>query len=167
VNDLLPLLLGNLKHVETVRHERRPIEEAHHQEQVLAVGRGFDWLHLPNKALIIGPYTYDLAEPVATAAGILLSNLEAERVPSNEGFVLMTSAVYRDEAGPQKFRAIEKALSLARFSEQTIRLTVPQLRERLSILAGIVNLNTRRFTQIPFTSEPTSAVYTSTAAIAA
>ena len=26
------------------------------QEQVLAVGRGFDWLHLPNKALIVGPY---------------------------------------------------------------------------------------------------------------
>ena len=27
-----------------------------HQEQVLAVGRGFDWLHIPNKALIVGPY---------------------------------------------------------------------------------------------------------------
>jgi hypothetical protein len=26
------------------------------QEQVLAVGRGFDWLHIPNKALIVGPY---------------------------------------------------------------------------------------------------------------
>ncbi|MFA6198072.1 MAG: hypothetical protein WC734_02855 [Patescibacteria group bacterium] len=167
VNDLLPLLLGNLEHIANVRREQRPIEEAHHQEQVLAVGRGFDWLHLPNKALIIGPYTYDLAEPVATAAGILLSNLQEERVPANEGFVLMTSAVYRDEAGSQRFRAIEKTLSLARFAETTISRTVPQLRERLAILPGIVNLNTRRFTQIPFNVEPaahhTTAVSSATA----
>jgi hypothetical protein len=150
VNDLLPLMMGNLKHIEDIRREQRPIEEAHHQEQIIAVGRGFDWLHLPNKALIIGPYTYDLAQPVATASGILLSNLQEERVPANEGFVLMTSAVYREQAGPQRCRAIEKALSLARFSEETIRQTAPELRERLAILPGIVNLNTRRFTQIPF-----------------
>ena len=156
VNDLLPILIGNLAHIASVREERRPIEEAHHQEQIVAVGRGFDWLHLPNRALIIGPYTYDLAQPVATAAGILLSNLNEGRVPSDEGFVLMTSAAYREEAGPQRFRAIEKTLSLAQFSEETIRREVPQLRERLAILSGIVNLNTRRFTQIPFTSTANS-----------
>ena len=54
LNDLLPLLRGNLEHIAQIRAANRPIAEAEHKEQILAIGRGFDWLHLPNKALIIG-----------------------------------------------------------------------------------------------------------------
>jgi hypothetical protein len=71
------------------------------QEQVLAVGRGFDWLHLPNKALIVGPYrfvdfkhcckafrmtrfiSYNLGDPIATAGSLLLSNLKDGRIPKS------------------------------------------------------------------------------------
>ena len=71
------------------------------QEQILAVGRGFDWLHIPNKALIVGPYrfasrfrhtgflssfrltapSYNLGDPIATAGSLLLSNLRDGRIP--------------------------------------------------------------------------------------
>lgn len=150
IKDLIPLLLGNLQHINEIEEEQRPIAEAQHQEQIVAIGRGFDWLHLPNKALIIGPFSYDLADPVSTAAKILWSNIEEKRIPKNEGLVLLASAVYREEAGPEKPRAIEKTLSMARFSEKVILDTVPEMKDLLSVLPGIVNLNTRKFTRIKY-----------------
>ena len=58
VTDFLPLLLGNWEHIRDVRASNRPPVDLEHREQIIAVGRGFDWLHLPNKALIIGPYSH-------------------------------------------------------------------------------------------------------------
>ncbi len=148
INDLLPLVQGNLEHIATVKRELRPITEAEHKEQILAIGRGFDWLHLPNKALIIGPFSYNLGQPIVTAAKILLDNLEAGRIPKSEGVALLTSGAYRDEAGPEKLLAKEKAISLATFAQETIFAEVPEIKSHLHTLAGIVNLNTRAFTPV-------------------
>ncbi|MEK7631526.1 MAG: hypothetical protein AAB445_01490 [Patescibacteria group bacterium] len=148
LNDLLPLLRGNLEHIAQIRESKRPVAEAEHKEQILAIGRGFDWLHLPNKALIIGPYSYNLGQPLATAAKILLDNLTAGRIPKNEGVALLTSGAYRDEAGPEKYLAMEKAKSLSDFAQETIRVEVPDLMPHLHVLAGVVNLNTRFFTPL-------------------
>ncbi len=109
VDDLLPLLFGNLRHIAEVRRSQRPITEVEHGEQIVAVGRGFDWIHVPNKAFIIGPYSYNLGEPIATAGKLLWDNVESGRVNKDEGLVLLTSGVYRDEAGPEMLRAAEKA----------------------------------------------------------
>jgi hypothetical protein len=62
--DLLPLLEGNLAHVAALRGVARELD-IEHREWVICVGRGFDFLHLPNTALIIGPYGPDLASPSA------------------------------------------------------------------------------------------------------
>lgn len=148
LEDLIPLLLGNLRHISEVRETKRPIEDTQHKEQILAIGRGFDWLHLPNKALIIGPYSYNLSESIITASNILMDNLKKKRIPQNNGIVLMSSAAYRDEAGPERFRAIEKAQSLANFSLETIRTHVPKLIPHIRLLMGIVNLNTRLFKKV-------------------
>lgn len=150
VSDLLPLLEGNLRHIAQVRKTKRPITEIVHKEQVLAVGRGFDWLHLPNKALIVGPYSYNLGEPIATAGKLLLGNLKDGRISAEDGVVLLSSAVYRDDVGFEKFRAVEKAKSLAQFSLDTLRERVPELLPSLRVLAGTVNQNTRFFTRVPF-----------------
>lgn len=147
LEDFIPVLMGNLQHIAAIQKSKRPIEQAEHKEQILAIGRGFDWLHLPNKALIIGPYSYNLAEPIITAAHLLMDNLTKGRIPKNNGIVLMSSAAYRDEAGPERFRAIEKAQSLAHFSLETIRMHIPQLLPHIRPLIGIVNLNTRLFTK--------------------
>ncbi|MEK7639848.1 MAG: hypothetical protein AAB424_01780 [Patescibacteria group bacterium] len=148
LNDLLPLLRGNLEHIAQIRAANRPIAEAEHKEQILAIGRGFDWLHLPNKALIIGPFSYNLGQPLATAAKILLDNLQAGRIPKAEGVALLTSGAYRDEAGPEKHLAVEKAKSLSLFAQETIRAEVPELMPNLHVLAGILNMNTRLFTPL-------------------
>lgn len=148
LNDLLPLLNGNLEHIAQIRDSKRPIAEAEHKEQILAIGRGFDWLHLPNKALIIGPFSYNLGQPIATAAKILLDNLTAGRIPKKEGVALLTSGAYRDAAGPEKYLAMEKAKSLSNFAQETIRTEVPDLLPYLHVLAGVVDLNTRYFTPL-------------------
>ena len=49
---------------------------------MICLGRGFDFLHTPNLALIIGPYSPDLADPLRKAAGIIQSNMEAGRIPT-------------------------------------------------------------------------------------
>lgn len=150
VEDLMPLVLGNIEHIREVRGAKRPVEDVEHREQVLAIGRGFDWLHLPNKALIVGPFSYNLGEPIATAAKILWENLRDGRIPKEEGVVLLSSAPYRDEAGPKPRLAANKAVSLARYSMEVIRREVPELKEHMVPLVGTMNMNSRLFTPIPF-----------------
>lgn len=54
--DLLPLVQGNIRHVAEVRGTARELD-IEHREWGLCLGRGFDWLHMPNQELIIGPYS--------------------------------------------------------------------------------------------------------------
>lgn len=146
VADIMPMLLGNQRHIAKIKASNRPLMNTEHMEQVLVVGRGVDWLHLPNKALIVGPYSYNLREPIVAAAGILLDNMKDGRVPEKDGVVLLTSAAYREDAGFERLRAIEKAHSMAEFSLQAIFEALPELKPHLHLLMGIVDLNTRVMT---------------------
>jgi hypothetical protein len=42
---------------------------------MICVGRGFDWFNVPNKAIIISPFSFDIQEPIVRAARIVLSNI--------------------------------------------------------------------------------------------
>lgn len=149
--DLLPLLLGNIEHIAEIRKSKRPIKAVQHGEDTIALGRGFSWLHIPNKALIVGPYSYDVGQPIATAARIVLDNLTSGRISKKDGAVLIVSALYRESIGPERLAAAEKAQSLSRFAMQTIRREVPQLIDHLSLLVGTVDSNTMLFTEIEST----------------
>ncbi len=143
VRDFLPLVIGNIAHIAEVKASRRPIAEAEHKEWVLAIGRGFDWLHEINTALIVGPFDPNLAEAIATAAGIIKSNLDAGRISKDRGIVLMTSSPYRDAAGPEKKLAEEHSQFLTRFSLDIIQNKVPDLMPYLQHLTTTVNMHTR------------------------
>lgn len=148
--DLIPLLLGNHEHVAEVKASNRPIEDASHKEQILAIGRGFNWLHLPNKALIIGPYSFDLGEPIELAAKLLLSNINEGRVPKEEGVLLMTSAVFGSEADLEYQQAVFKARAFASFAMEIIEKRVPELKQYMfsEPLIGVVNYNTLKFARV-------------------
>jgi hypothetical protein len=150
--DLIPLLVGNQRHVTEIRKSNRPIIEASHKEQILAIGRGFNWLHLPNRALIIGPYSFDLGEPIELAARLLLSNVQEGRVPKEEGVLLMTSAVYGNEADTEYKQALFKARAFAKFALKIINERVPELMQYMTSdpLVGVVNYHTLHFTKISF-----------------
>lgn len=142
-NDLIPLIIGNQKYVREVISEKRPVQDLEHKEQIIAVGRGFDWLHLPNRALIIGPFDPHWEDAVVVAGNIVMGNIKAGRVAENEDILLLVCAPYRS-VGADQGVAIEKVKFLAAESEKALRDRVPGIGEKLKILAGTVDLNTRQ-----------------------
>lgn len=143
VPDVVPLLQGNIKHIKQVRSSHRPDVEAEHREWVLGVGRGFDWLHEINMALIVGPFDPYLADTVATAASLIKGNIDEGRISKDAGVVLLSSAPYRDPAGPERMLAQEKALFLDEFVLDVIKNRVPDLIVYLRRLVVTVDHNTR------------------------
>jgi hypothetical protein len=142
--DLLPLLYGNLEHIENVRAQIRRNErllDIEHREWMICLGRGFDFLHTPNIALIIGPYSPNLDVPIRRAAGIIEANMHAGRIPS-DGFLLLASVPY-DEIGVDRARAELKSRFLSTFAADVIRAEFPQLGEQMSIRTAVLDWRSR------------------------
>jgi len=146
IDDILPLVKGNIEHVAEIKAANRPILDSEHREWILGVGRGFDWLHEPNTALIIGPYSPNLSEPIKIAAKIIKSNMDAGRI-SNDGFVMLASSPYR-EMGADRQRAIEKARFIKGFAQEVISSEFPELQDKMKPMAVILDLNTRKLQEI-------------------
>jgi hypothetical protein len=147
-HDLLPLALGNQRHARRVVTGKRPVEKLNHAEQIIGVGRGFDWLHLINKALIVGPFSVAWRDEVEVAAKIVLENFKEGRIPADEGAVLLISAPYR-EYGVDAAVAHEKAIEMARLSAETIKQQVPALFDYgLEVVVGTLDRNTMRLERI-------------------
>lgn len=142
--DLLPLLRGNLDHIAEVREQARRHErllDVEHREWMICLGRGFDFLHTPNLALIIGPYSPDLSDPVCKAAGIIESNMRAGRIP-DDGFLLLASVPY-DEIGVDRARAELKAGFLSDFAAHVLRREFPALAPRMSRRTAVLDWRSR------------------------
>ncbi|SNY95988.1 carboxysome shell carbonic anhydrase domain-containg protein [Halomonas sp. hl-4] len=143
--DLLPLLTGNLAHVNELQGTQRELD-IEHREWVICIGRGFDFLHLPNTALIIGPYGPDLAKPIGTAASIIDANRQAGRIP-DDGFLLLASTPYQ-HSGVDRARAELKSRFLSEFAEQVIRREHPNLAASMRRRTAVVHWPTRRLDQL-------------------
>jgi hypothetical protein len=138
--DLLPLLKGNLEHIAHVRQLNRTLD-IQHREWMICVGRGFDFLHMPNLALIIGPYSPNLDDPIRKAAGIIQSNMESGRIP-DDGFLLLASSPY-DEIGMDRARAEMKALFMSEFTAQVIKTEFPALAGKMHQRTAVLNSHSR------------------------
>ncbi|MDP1733587.1 MAG: carboxysome shell carbonic anhydrase [Sulfuritalea sp.] len=148
-SDLLPLLEGNLDRIRTVReqiarHERQLDFE--HREWIICLGRGFDFLHTPNVALIIGPYSPKLDEPIRTAAGIIRDNMTAGRIPT-DGFLLLASAPY-DEIGVDRARAELKSRFLSDFAAKVIRAEFPEMADKMATRTAVLDWRSRQLETI-------------------
>lgn len=139
--DLLPLLKGNARHVAEIRHSQRELD-IEHREWMICIGRGFDFLHVPNVALIIGPYSPDLSHPIQQAAGIIRNNMEKRRIP-DDGFLVLSSAPY-EEPGPNQARAELKAKFMANFAADVIRESQPALAQKMITHTAVLHWPTRR-----------------------
>lgn len=145
LTDLLPLVAGNIRHIAEIRASGREIA-VEHREWVICIGRGFDFLHEPNMALIIGPFSPDLSGPIAKAAGIIRSNMQHGRIP-DDGFLLLASAPYR-EAGMDRARAELKSRFLSQFADEVIRREWPDLHHKMRVETAVLDWNTRRLTGV-------------------
>lgn len=144
-NDLLPLLAGNLSHIKELRQERRSLV-VEHREWMICLGRGFDFLHTPNLALIVGPYSPDLADPIRKAAAIIESNMLSGRVP-DDGFLLLASVPY-DEIGVDRARAVMKSNFLSMFAAEVIEREFPELAGKMIRHKAVLDWNSRRIEAI-------------------
>ena len=138
--DLLPLLEGNLARIEELRQVSRALD-IEHREWMICLGRGFDFLHTPNVALIIGPYSPNLANPIHKAAGIISANMQSGRIP-DDGFLLLASVPY-DEIGVDRARAELKSRFLSGFAADVIRRDFPELAGRMFMRTAVLDWRSR------------------------
>ena len=144
--DVASLLFGNVRHIAKVRVERRCLKEFKHNERVLAIGQGFDWLRNDNFALIIGPCDPVLDQPIVTAATIIHRNWKEKRIP--QGGVLLVSTPFRkceDRSG-----AVEQSRYLANLATRCIAKQVPEMVNFFEPLVGVLDIETRAFEAIEF-----------------
>ncbi|HRP96499.1 MAG TPA: carboxysome shell carbonic anhydrase [Rhodocyclaceae bacterium] len=138
--DLLPLVRGNLAHIAEVRRMKRA-SDIEHREWMICIGRGFDWLHLPNRALIIGPYSPNLADPIGKAALIIETNMARGRIP-DDGFLLLATVPYH-EIGMERARAVLKSRFMCRFAAGVIRDEFPALARCMHVRTAVLDWRTR------------------------
>ena len=145
MTDFMPLVTGNIAHIAKIRTSGRPITDIVHKEWVLAVGRGLDWFHEINMALIVGIFDPELHRPIQTAGRVIKSNLDEGRINGQKP-VLLTSAIYRKDVGEDMPAAKVKARWLMEFALDKLRehSETRELVPRLNLLTTIVNGDTRR-----------------------
>jgi hypothetical protein len=142
--DLLPLLRGNLEHIAQVREQVQRNErtlDIEHREWMICLGRGFDFLHTPNLALIIGPYSPDLADPLRKAATIIESNMNKGRIPS-DGFLLLASVPY-EEIGVDRSRAELKSRFLSNFAAGVLETEFSSLASKMTKRTAVLDWRSR------------------------
>lgn len=135
-SDFQPLVEGNINHVAALERESRELEIMH-REWMICLGRGFDWLHMPNLALIIGPYSPELADPIRKGASIIQMNMDAGRI-SDDGFLLLTSAPFHD-IGVDRARATVKSRFMTQFACDVIRADFPDLAKKMHIRTAVLD----------------------------
>ena len=143
--DLEPLVLGNMERIAELRKTERALDIEHH-EWVICVGRGFDFLHMPNLALIVGPYSPNLDDPIDRAAGIIESNMRADRIP-DDGFLLLASVPYQ-EVGVDRARAELKSRFLSKFAADVIYARHPQLAHKMHVRTAVLDWRSRKLEMI-------------------
>lgn len=136
LHDLMPFLLGNAERVDELRRNPRDVSHLDHQERVIALGEGFDWLAKQNFALINNDSDPNLDEAIVTAARIIQGNLKSAR-PDEEA-TIFTSVPYA-QPGQKQRKAVERALGLQEFAQTHIRKQIPELftSGRLRYLVGV------------------------------
>ncbi len=144
LEDLLPLVLGNQAYVKEVRAAGRSLAQLSHGESVIAVGRGFDWLQMPNTALIIGPYDHKWPDAAEIAGKIVLNNIQSGRVPGDKGVLVLISALSYDPVGSCGWNTgVQTAQYLERVTLETLKERVPDLTQYLSHCRGVLEADTR------------------------
>ena len=146
-HDLLPLVQGNVAHIAGVMYSDRKLDIEHH-EWMIGIGRGFDWLYTPNLALLIGPYSPDLADPIRKAAGIIEANMTARRIP-DDGFLVFGVSPY-SEIGPNRAVAKLRAAFLAGFAAGIIRAEFPNLKEKMRVRSSVIAWQSRMIEEIDY-----------------
>ncbi len=125
LRDLVPFMKGNASHVSGFDTCARTSAEKDHDERIVAVGQGFDWLVTGNSnlALIINDSDPNLQESVKVAASLIVKNLARAM---NDEATLFTNVPYT-EPGLDYRQAIARTKSLNAFIKKVVGDAYPEL----------------------------------------
>jgi len=89
--DLNPLLMGNVRHTNKIKLSNRPIAEMEHGEWLVGAGgaTAYEWLHVPNAALLVGQYNPNIERPIAEALHVIKNGWHP-----GKKFLYMSAASY-------------------------------------------------------------------------
>lgn len=124
VTDLIPFLQGNAARVAELTNKQRNLSEKGHNERIVAIGQGFDWLAQENLALIINDADPNLADSVRVAASLIQKNLAS--AATGDDASIFTCIPYR-EPGMDYRQAVARAKGLKAFAEKVISEAYPEL----------------------------------------
>ncbi len=124
ITDLVPFLKGNAERVAELTKDQRNLEEKGHNERIVAIGQGFDWLAQENLALIINDADPNLADSVRVAGSLIQKNLAA--AAAGDDASLFTCIPYR-EPGMDYRQAVARAKGLKKFAERVVAEAYPEL----------------------------------------
>lgn len=137
VEDLIPFLAGNAARVKELMEAPRAHAEKGHNERVIAIGQGFDWLAEANLALIINDADPNLAESIRVAGSLIQKNLPGAAAGDD---ATILSCIPYHQPGIDYRQAAARAKGLRKFAEQVIRESYPDLSAsgRLHSMAAVV-----------------------------
>jgi hypothetical protein len=135
--DITLFLAGNATRVDTLSRTPRSLEAKQHNERIIAVGQGFEWLAQSNLALIINDANPNLAESIRVAGSLIEKNL-ANAAPEDTALIC-TSIPYR-EPGLDYRQAVARAQGLLEFSQNVLQKSYPQLftSQRIQTMATVM-----------------------------
>ncbi|MBI4139138.1 hypothetical protein HY479_03240 [Candidatus Uhrbacteria bacterium] len=137
ITDLVPFMLGNAERVKELKASPRGRRELGHNERIIAIGQGFDWLAEANLALIINDADPNLAESIRVAASLIEKNIVS--APPGDDAAIFTCIPYRDP-GVDERQAAARARGLKAFTESVVCTSCPGLFEsgRLHSMAAVM-----------------------------
>lgn len=149
-HDLVPIMTGNIQYFQSLKQVERNHLEYRHSGNILAVGRGFDWLY-KGQAMIVGPYDLDMAMQIETAADVIWQNWKDGVIKEEDGIVLLASAVYWHES-TEYHLACDKAIELAQFTHHVVsnhsKKEVREMARMWEPLVGVVDMNSRKLKRL-------------------
>lgn len=149
-HDLVPIMTGNTQYFQSLGHSERSHLDFRHSGNILAVGRGFDWLD-KGQAMIVGPFDLDMAKQIETASDVIWQNWKDDVIEAEDGIVLLASAVYWHQS-TEYYLACDKAVELAQFTHHIVsNHSKKEVREMASMwepLVGVVDMNSRKLKRL-------------------
>lgn len=118
VKDIIPFLKGNAERVAELDRQPRGKNELTHNERVIGVGQGFDWLVQENLALVINDADPNLAESIRVAASLIEKNLK--EAPAGDDATIFTNIQFRNP-GTDERQATARSKGLNQFAQNVIR----------------------------------------------
>jgi len=144
--NLAELIVGNVRHIGKIKGEHKKLT---HNERVLCIGNGFDWLHRRNYELILkrdAPES-ECREATRGAWGLLFDNLDNNRISKEDRLLLYGSEVY-DNSDWKMRLAIPRARRSTALGLSVLEEHFPQRRHQVHVMTGVTNWYNREVTLV-------------------